>query len=466
MPRRVRSPTVRRVESEPARGWRGEGRGQYSWRGPDGPPLWGGRGDRWDRDPHRGARLFPALFIGAVQVIGTRIAARGQADAAALDPLAYALLVAGPAALLLRRRTPLLAFAVALAATVAYALAGYPSGPYFLAALVALFTAVRRAERPAVLAVVAGGYAAYVGLGRILPSVGGVELDAPSLSRSIVVAVWLVVALALAGANRARSEYFTEMARTRGEAARARAEQSRRQASEERLRIARELHDVLGHHLSLINVRAGVALHLLDSQPEQAREALGAIKTASAEALREVRGVLAALNPQDESAPLSPAPGLSDLDQLVDETRAAGLFASVRRDGPPRPIPAELDRAAYRIVQEALTNVRRHAGPDATATITIGYGRDALTLRVEDTGDGRTASTPDGTDDDGAPHDNLGTGIPGMRERAQALGGALSAGPRVGGGFLVEATLPLTEPIPLPEEGQTPRPEHNPGESP
>ena len=418
-----RSPTVARVTS--GAGPSGEPSGGHGWRGDYG---WQGGRRGW-----RGPRLFLPVVVGAIQVIGSTLAAQGQPDAAALNGLGYALLLAGPAALLLRRRWPLSALAISLAATVAYLVVDFPRGPFFLAAVIALFAGVRRAPRVAVWTMCAAAYVLFVAItasGQL--TVGGVALANPSLGEYLVVAAWTAVAVALAEAARVRSEQFAVMARTRAEAARARQEQSRRQASDERLRIARELHDVLGHHLSLINVRAGVALHLLDSRPEQAREALGAIKLASAEALREVRGVLAALHPQDESAPRFPAPGLADLDHLSDEAKAAGLKVTLRRDGAAQPVPAEVDRAAYRIVQEALTNVRRHAGPDAVVTIIIGYGRGALAVRVDDTGAGPPLSTSD----------TPGNGIPGMRERAAALGGTLTAGARPGGGFRVDANLP------------------------
>jgi signal transduction histidine kinase len=225
-----------------------------------------------------------------------------------------------------------------------------------------------------------------------------------------------------------RRQHFAEMAKYRAEQARTREEQQRRQASEERLRIARELHDVLGHHLSLINVQAGVGLHLMDSRPEQAREALTAIKSASAEALREVRSVLGVLRPEEEAAPRAPAPSLARLDDL---TADAGLPVRTVVDGTPRPLPAEVDRAAYRIVQEALTNVRRHAGPAAAAVVTIGYAEGEVTVRVTDDGAGSAA-----------PLDG-GNGIPGMRARAEALGGTLTAAPVPGGGFAVRAVLPV-----------------------
>src|SRR5262249_33417463 len=269
-------------------------------------------------------------------------------------------------------------------------------------------------------------------------------LPARSPREVVVAGVWCLVVLGLAETARVRSTHYAEVAkarleqqrRARAEQERARQEQERRQASEERLLIARELHDVLGHHLSLINVQAGVGLHLMDERPEQARAALAAIKHASAEALRETRAVLAALNPREQSAPRAPTPGLADLDALVAEVTAAGLPVAVKTEGTPRPLPAEVDRAAYRIVQEALTNVRRHAGQSASAGIFIGYGPRALTVDVLDDGAGAAASYVDG-----------GNGIAGMPERALAPGGSVTAGPRTDGGFEVRARLPTPEHI-------------------
>ena len=184
---------------------------------------------------------------------------------------------------------------------------------------------------------------------------------------------------------------------------------------------------MLGHHLSLINVQAGVGLHLLDEHPDQAKAALKAIKQASSEALGEVRGVLAALRPQGEAAPKTPAPGLADVDDLV---AAAGLPVEYTVEGTPAALPPDLDRAAYRIVQEALTNVRRHGGPDAEAKLTIVHGPDRLGVRIVNNGA-----------EVGEPQQ--GNGIAGMRERATALGGTLRAGPRAEGGFEVVADLPV-----------------------
>ena len=215
-----------------------------------------------------------------------------------------------------------------------------------------------------------------------------------------------------------------------------RAEEARRRAGEERMRIARELHDVLAHNISLINVQAGVALHLMDEQPGQSRSALQAIKQASNDALGELRSVLDVLRQGDEAPPRAPASGLAHLDSLVAGAGATGLEVRTRVEGTPRPLPAGTDLAAYRIVQESLTNVTRHAGP-AGATVRIAYGEKDLTVQVDDDGNG--LEPPLAADIPLRP----GRGLVGMRERVAALGGDLTAGPRPGGGFRVLARLPL-----------------------
>jgi signal transduction histidine kinase len=235
------------------------------------------------------------------------------------------------------------------------------------------------------------------------------------------------VLLGVAEAVRVRRERAAE-------AVRIKQEETRRRASEERLRIARDLHDALGHHLSLINVQSGVALHLNQELPEQARTSLAAIKQASKEALGELRSVLSILRQVDENAPRAPAPSVARLDALVSRAAAAGLEVHTEISGTPRTLPTGVDLAAFRIIQEALTNVTRHAGK-ATATIRVGYGERDLTVQVEDDGNGSGQGSASGG----------GNGIPGMRERASALGGELEAGPRPGGGFEVRARLPLND---------------------
>ncbi|WP_244945168.1 sensor histidine kinase [Couchioplanes caeruleus] len=340
---------------------------------------------------------------------------------------ACALLLAGPLALSRRDKAPIAVLAVAGAASIGFATQVPPSWTFAVAPAIALFGAVKAGRARPAVPVTGALYAAYLCVTLFFAGPLGVgEVARPGLRVAVLTALALALIVFLGGAARSRAEYLAGLAKVHAERARAREEQERRQASDERLRIARELHDVLGHHLSLINVQAGVGLHLMDNRPEQAREALTAIKTASAEALREVRAVLGVLRPEEEAAPRQPALGLDRLDDL---TADAGLPVTTTTSGGRRPLPAEVDRAAYRIVQEALTNVRRHAAAGA-AEVAIEYAPAELRLRIRN--DGAAAGEPDGS----------GSGIAGMRARAASLGGTLSAGPLPQGGYLVTATLP------------------------
>jgi signal transduction histidine kinase len=358
--------------------------------------------------------------VGAIQIVGTRFAALRQPERLDLDALALVLLAAGPIALFLRRRYPVLVLGFVLATTLGYSLLDYPRGPIFLALIVALVTAVMSGRRGAAVTSLVVGYFSFLWL----PYLVGSE-PSPTLGQALGLAAWLLVLLAASEIARSRRERALELAHTR-------AEEARRRASEERLRIARELHDVLAHNISLINVQSGVALHLIDERPEQARSALTAIKEASNEALGELRSVLDILRQGHEALPRTPTSGLAHLDDLVAKTEAAGLRVTKHVEGAPHPLPPKVDLAAFRIVQEALTNVTRHAG-DANATISIGYGKRELTVQVDDDGRLTASDTPSGA----------GKGIAGMRERATALGGELEAGPRPDGGFRVRARLPL-----------------------
>jgi signal transduction histidine kinase len=210
---------------------------------------------------------------------------------------------------------------------------------------------------------------------------------------------------------------------------RAQREEQRRRASEQRLRIAQDLHDALAHNISMINVQAGVALHLIEQRPEQARTALAAIKGASKDALGELRSVLSVLREPDGVLPHSPR--LDELEELLFGARAAGLRVSLRTEGRVRRLALEVERTAYRVIQEALTNVVRHANA-STVTVTVRYGDDSLSLSVDDDGTGAVTPTP-----------GTGSGISGMRDRATALGGSVATGARPGGGFRVEAEIPL-----------------------
>jgi signal transduction histidine kinase len=364
--------------------------------------------------------LAITLAVGVVQVLGTFGAARGQPEGEPLDALAVILVAAGPVALLARRRLPVAVYFFVLSATMAYSVIGYPRGPIFLSLLISFFTVVITGHRLAAILGLAAGYFGFLWLPYILG-----RDDAPSTAAIVGLAAWLLVILSAAEFIRVRRERATE-------AAQIRQEEARRRASEERLRIARELHDALGHHLSLINVQSGVALHVNEELPEQARSALDAIRQASKEALTELRSVLEILRQGDEQAPRSPTPTLARLDNLVSQAAAAGLTVRAQTVGEVRPLPFGVDVAAFRIVQEALTNVARHAGP-ATATVQIAYGDGDLTVQVDDDGRGPAHHAKSGN----------GKGILGMRERVAALGGELEAGPRPEGGFRVRARLPL-----------------------
>jgi signal transduction histidine kinase len=344
-----------------------------------------------------------------------------------LDALAYALLALGPGALLVRRRHSRAVLAFVFGVTLAYVVLGYVQGPNYLSLVFAVVAAVRAGDK---IAARVGLVAALV-VFLWLPAAVGTH-GAPSVLAALAITAWLLVLLAGAEGLAVRRERAAE-------ARRARELQAHREADEERLRIARELHDVLAHSISLINVQSGVALHLIDEQPEQARTALGAINDASAEALREVRSVLGVLRGSGEQSPRAPTAGLARLDDLVSHARSGGDEVSLAIDGERRPLPASIDLAAFRIVQESLTNIIRHAG-SGTATVTLTYGGSELTVQVDDNGRGAAGSRSG----NGSGAGEAGHGIAGMRERAIALGGSLEAGPLAAGGFRVRAQLPLS----------------------
>ncbi|MGN5392498.1 sensor histidine kinase [Streptomyces sp. JL7001] len=216
----------------------------------------------------------------------------------------------------------------------------------------------------------------------------------------------------------------------------------------ERLRIARELHDMVAHSIGIIAIQAGVGSRVIQTQPAEAREALRAIEATSRETLSGLRRTLVSLRQADlratasEQSPLAPSPGLADVERLAAATADAGVRVDVRRSGEQRPVPADIDLSAYRIVQEALTNVVRHAGT-GRCQVAIDYGDEELSVEVVDDGRGAT--------ENGSAH---GFGIIGMRERVGLLHGHLSAGPRLEGGFRVAARLPLPAPIRVPVEAR------------
>ncbi len=359
-----------------------------------------------------------AVGVAVLQLGVTASFAHVQDGREPLDVLGIALLAAGPLSLYWMRRAPLPVLAFTLTTTLAYWALDYPRGPAFIALTVAFAAAVFGGHRGAAWLSAA---VAWVGFAWLPGWVG--DAPAPSLGKMIGLAAWMFVLAAVV-------ELLAFHKARKHEAERARRQEEIARAGQERLRIARELHDVLAHNVSLINVQAGTALHLLDKQPERARPALEAIKDASSETLREVRSVLGILRGPGEEAPRSPTAGTAGVEELISRTAAAGIAVASEVRGEPRPLPASVDLAVYRILQEALTNVARHAQP-AVATVRLTFADDELTLEVEDDGAGN-GEVP-----------AAGNGIAGMRERVAALGGDFSAGPRGDSGFRVAARLPL-----------------------
>ncbi|MDF2435533.1 MAG: hypothetical protein JWP44_5166 [Mucilaginibacter sp.] len=335
---------------------------------------------------------------------------------------AVALLTLGPVALLFRRVHPRAVLVVVFAVTLLYVALGYLQGPNYASLAAAVVTVVMAGDRTAAVITLVVAWLLFLWLPDALGNAGP-----PTPLAALAIAAWMLVLIAAAEALRGRHDRAVH-------ARRAREQESRRRASEERLRIARELHDVLAHSISLINVQSGVALHLIEEQPQQARIALAAINEASAEALREVRSVLSVLRGTGEEPPRAPTAGLARLDELVSGASAAGVTVALEVQGDQRPLPASVDLAAFRIVQESLTNIVRHAGA-GTATVQLTYAERELKLQIDDDGRGAGAYGPRGI--------GTGNGIAGMRERATALGGELDAGAGEAGGFRVRARFPL-----------------------
>jgi signal transduction histidine kinase len=362
--------------------------------------------------------IAPAAVAVVVLTVAMAVVERGPDDRA-FDALAVALVLAGGGALALRRRAPLAVLAVTTAALAVYGLRGYPDVPLPLTVIVAIY-ALTVARGPARSWPFAAGAAAVL--------VATVFDDATTLFPALFVS-WAAGAVVLGGSVLSRRSELVALEERARHLAETREEEARRRVAEERLRIARDLHDSVAHTLASISVQAGVGAHVLDERPADARDALLAIKDTSREALTELRATLGMLR-SDDTTSREPAAGLDRLPALVASSRATGLPVDLVVEGEARALPPALDAAAFRIVQESLTNVIRHAGP-ARATVAVRHGDDRLEIEVTDDGRG----VPEGS--------TGGHGLAGMRERVALLGGALDAGARPAGGYRVRARLPL-----------------------
>jgi len=361
--------------------------------------------------------LLPALILVVFSVVGTRGASEHDGHSPGLA--AYILAGAAAATLGARRFAPVAMLTTCGALVSAYLAAGYPFGPVLIALAVATVVVASRVPTARSLRVTLGVLVMLV-IGLLVRLV-----EDPGLAKAfglVATTGWLLVPWLV---GTARRQHFETRERER-------VDEAERAIAAERLRIAAEVHDVAGHGLAVIAMQAGVALHVLERRPEQARIALEEIRAASTEALAGLRSTIAELRAPDSAAPRAPGPpGLEALDALLDRMRRAGLDVDLIIGGTGEASPGPVGAAAYRIVQESLTNVLRHAQAQH-ATVHLAREPDRLLLSVSD----------DGTASPGPP----GAGIAGMRERAAALGGTLTAGPGPGGGFAVTAVLPVRGP--------------------
>jgi signal transduction histidine kinase len=358
-------------------------------------------------------RPFDVAVTAALAGVGLSIAL-ALADGGTDRLVVGCLVVAHVAPLLVRRRWPIAVLAAMAVTGVLTAVVGFPTVVLGPAVLVAVFTVASVRPRSWSLPAVAVAAAAMV----FAVAMSGVQLATVVANLVVFAAAWF-----LGDRGRLATERADQAERGRDEA-------SRQAAAEERLRIARELHDIVAHTLSVIAVQAGTGRVVIDTAPDTARQALAAIESTSRGALDEMRRLLTVLRTEHgEAQPLSPSPGLADLDALVASVVGSDLPIEVRVEGERTPLPAGVDLAAYRIVQEALTNVRKHARA-SKATVIVRYEPDALRLEVLDDGRG------------GGPGGATGHGLVGMRERASLYGGSLDYGTARSGGFRVVATIP------------------------
>ena len=370
-----------------------------------------------------GREVLLVIAAAVVQIGGPLVTSQHQAGYDTPPPGGVALLALGVAAIPLRLTRPVGALLAAFGGTLAYASLDYARGPIFVSLIVTFGNAVLAGHRRVAIATLIAGYVGFLWLGPVLG-----RGDAPTLGGALALAAYLAVLYTVCELIRTRRERARDLER-------AKADTLQRQITNERLTIARELHDVVAHNMSLINLQAGVALHLDDGIPDPTREALQTIKAASKEALVELRSILGVLRHADDGddAPRAPVPGLATIHELAARAEAAGVDVTLTIDVDPRDLPRAVDMAAYRIIQEALTNVARHADPPV-ATVTVHRTDDTLVVSITDVGTGHRRSDP-------LP--SGGNGLPGMRERAASVGGTLVAGPRLGAGFAVEARLPI-----------------------
>ncbi|MFG2589397.1 sensor histidine kinase [Streptomyces sp. NPDC048438] len=390
---------------------------------------------RWWREAAITATAFALCLLGGVV----------QVDGTLSPPPAPAFLVAvvSCAVLPVRHRSPVAAMAATTLCGLLVPASGLLLNPLVVAPAVITaysYALTARTERRAAGVVSLASAALLVAA---TPAFG--DLSWQDASRMGAVAAFPLVAGVLGHSVQNRRAYLAAVEERARRAEESRDSEARRRVAEERVRIARELHDLVAHQITLANAQATVAAHLFDTRPEQTRTSLNELVETTGHALDELRATVGLLRQSgDASAPAEPAPGLSRLPTLLESFRRAGLEVAVDQEGTARPLPPGVDLTAYRIIQEALTNVTKHAGT-GSARIHLGWNRERVTITVVDDGSGRLTApaSSGGPDMSTVPDRPSGYGLIGMRERATAVGGRLSAGTRPEGGFLVSIQLPL-----------------------
>ena len=353
----------------------------------------------------------------------------------AMDPIGFALLGLQTLPLAVRQRYPTEVWTVSGISLTVYSLLGYPPAAGGIGVLIALYTVAAGTDRRTALV-----SAAVTAIGIALALAGSALVGGLDVKDVVVTAVANYVIYATAwilGDNiRVRRAYTKALEARAALLERERGEHARLAVAEERARIARELHDVVAHHVSVMVVQAGAARRILTKQPDAASDALNDVERTGRQALTEMRRMLGVLRSDERADGLVPQPSLDQLETLIDQVRDAGLRVELEIEGARRPLPAGVDVNAYRIVQEALTNVLKHAGV-ASAVVRVRYAPTSLDLEVVDDGRGAAAAILTGTDG--------GQGLLGMRERVLLHGGELEAGPQLSGGFRVRARLQIEQ---------------------
>ncbi|HEU5160438.1 MAG TPA: sensor histidine kinase [Streptosporangiaceae bacterium] len=350
------------------------------------------------------------------------------------DALNAAIVAAMVASLVLRRRAPMSVLAGMFVGEAALSALDYaPSAADVIAFLIAVYSVA--AHRPLARSAI-GGVAAVVAFTALIFSYPvNVNLVEYVTNMALLIGVWW-----LGRGLRLRRAYLAELEDRAQRLERLREGDARTARVEERARIARELHDVVAHHVSVMTVQAGAARRILDRDPESAREAMSTIEGLGRTALSEMRRIVGVLrterDPVHAGRELAPQPGLHDIGGLIDRVRETGLMVQLWIEGEPRTLSPGVDLAVYRLVQEALTNTLKHAGPQARAWVRIHYAGQGVNVEIEDDGRGAAAGLP-------GNGDSAGHGLVGMRERVSLYGGELRIGPRSGGGFEVRARFPL-----------------------